>query len=304
MASSPITPETLDELVDTDPLRLRDVAVALLAQAHDLAAERDAAVTDTERLGLEVQALTEERDAARAEQTRLLAEVEDERRRRASYVQGMRAGYDAEIDRLKRNGEALIDRAVQAEAGRDEARADLAEQKARNGELIAEMQRTRKAADEARAALARTSRHRDYLGQRLDKVTKEANGRKGHGERLRADLAAVIRENNSLSRSGAQAECEAARHLEHLRIAFPRHFTPNLIGQRLCGCDGEWPCREQVDLAEQVQHARDLLPEIDATFRRLCERLSTEDQEALAEVHGALRHNLRALDGEEATPDA
>ena len=74
-------------------------------------------------------------------------------------------------------------------------------------------------------------------------------------KRLHVELAAVLRENNRLSRNAAQAECEAARHLEHLRIAFPRHFTPNVIGQRLCGCDGQWPCREHLRLTEDQAFA-------------------------------------------------
>ncbi|WUI02075.1 hypothetical protein OHR68_09795 [Spirillospora sp. NBC_00431] len=71
--------------------------------------------------------LLAEVERLRTEQTRLLAEVEDERRRRAAYVKGMRAGYDAEIDRLKRNGAVLIEQLGKVEAERDQARAALAE---------------------------------------------------------------------------------------------------------------------------------------------------------------------------------
>lgn len=132
----------------------------------------DAAVEDTERLGLEVQALTEERDAARAEQTRLLAEVEDERRRRASYVQGMRAGYDAEIDRLKRNGEALIDRAVQAEAERDEldARLDAAWTVIREGDanMRGQLATVRDQRDEAHTKAGLFRDKRDHLAEQVE----------------------------------------------------------------------------------------------------------------------------------------
>jgi hypothetical protein len=87
-------------------------------------------------------------------------------------------------------------------------------------------------------------------------------------ERLRAELAKrcscdgdPIECSHEAARGQAEAErdqarAEAARRLEHLRAAFPRHFTPNVIGQRLCGCDGQWPCLEQARLAEQVQRVR------------------------------------------------
>lgn len=39
------------------------------------------------------------------------------------------------------------------------------------------------------AELEKVRAHRDYLSQRLDKRTKEASGRKQHGDRLRAELA-------------------------------------------------------------------------------------------------------------------
>ncbi|MFF5261291.1 hypothetical protein ACFY4C_20305 [Actinomadura viridis] len=54
-------------------------------------------------------------------------------------------------------------------------------------------------------------------------------------------------------------------------------------------------------LAEQVKHTRALLPEIDATFRRLCVQVGIESQEALAEIYGALKHNLGVEDSDECT---
>jgi hypothetical protein len=49
------------------------------------------------------------------------------------------------------------------------------------------------------------------------------------------------------------ARAEAARHLEHLRIAHPDHFTPNVLGERLCGCGGQWPCPATAEVRTELE---------------------------------------------------
>lgn len=75
-------------------------------------------------------------------------------------------------------------------------------------------------------------------------------------EALRDDLGADLRRAEA---ERDKARAEAARHLDHLRIAHPAHFTPNVLGQRMCGCGGAWPCQAEGDQAQAaLQRVRDL----------------------------------------------
>lgn len=70
-------------------------------------------------------------------------------------------------------------------------------------------------------------------------------GRERHAHRLRkaeAEARALAHTAKLAATERDEARAEARRHLEHLRIAHPDHFTPNVLGERLCGCGGQWPC--------------------------------------------------------------
>lgn len=129
-------------------------------------------------------------------------------------------------------------------------------------ELRAEVKRLRAERDEARTAQQRSDEllagaHNDLceaLGVRrrplLDVIQHAATVRAERDE-----LQALADAQATAAREAAEDHRdETARLLEHLRIAHPRHFTPNVLGDRLCGCIEQWPCGEHVNLPDAETH--------------------------------------------------
>lgn len=86
--------------------------------------------------------------------------------------------------------------------------------------------------------LAEMEKHDAEAEKAFRKLERERGDLTAKNIRLRADIANLTAERD-------EARAEAARHLEHLRIAHPAHFTPNVLGQRMCGCGGAWPCQAE-----------------------------------------------------------
>ena len=71
--------------------------------------------------------------------------------------------------------------------------------------------------------------------------------------RLRDEALALLHRAEQAEAERDQARAEARRHLEHLRMAHPNHFEVNVIGERMCGCGGQWPCPAPDKRAEQAE---------------------------------------------------
>lgn len=165
----------------------------------------------------------------------------------AAYLE-QRAAEIAQLDIR-----AAEQRATKAEKAAEEAThfaaqrvTDLQEEQARQlAARDAQVQRLRNLVERERGFTAKIAAEGNVLTARVSELEHEI-------EALTAETDEQIR----------TLTAERDRHLEHLRIAHPAHFTPNVLGERSCGCGGQWPCpaetAERDRLAGQVQRVQAL----------------------------------------------
>lgn len=93
---------------------------------------------------------------------------------------------------------------------------------------------------------------------------RAALARAQHGG-VSGDTALILRQVPALLADRDRLAAEAERLRDQLYQAHPAHMTPNVLGQRLCGCDQRWPCpvlnAEQLESVET--HIRQALTGID-----------------------------------------